>query len=71
MTELPRKNSQQPKHVDCFRKGAPPQTYDQILNVDPTNGVVNVGCGWNVSPWNSWPQAIKETLSNYKKSYFW
>ena len=30
-------NSQEPKHNDCFgKKNPPPQTSDQILNVDPT-----------------------------------
>ena len=39
-------------------------------------GVVNVGCRWNGSPWNSWPQAgVKrsgwgsQTIA--KKTYFW
>ena len=77
------KNSQQPKHVDCFCKRAPPQTSDQILNADSTRGVVNVGCGWNVSAWNSWLQPgvqgsgwefikLKEILlpvEIYEKSY--
>ena len=51
-TDLLCENSQQPKHVDCFRKRAPPDTSDRILNADPTRGVVNVGCGWDVSAWN-------------------
>ena len=38
-------------------KQAPPQTSGGILNVDPTSGAVNVGCGWNENAWNSWPQA--------------
>ena len=57
MTELLCENSQQPKHVDCLCKRAPPHTSNRILNADPTRGAVNVGCGWNVSAWNSWPQA--------------
>ena len=45
-------NSERPKYIDCFRKKAPPQTSDQILNADLTRAVVNVGCVWD-----SWPQA--------------
>ena len=62
-TEFFCQNSQRPKHVDCFRKKPPPQTSDRILYADPTRGVVNVECGWNVSAWNLWLV--------YKKSYFW
>ena len=57
LTELLCKNSQRPKHFNCFHKRAPSQTSDRILNADPTRGVANVGCGWNVSAWNSWLQA--------------
>ena len=52
-------NSQQPKHIDCFVKTVPQQTSDWSLNADPTRKVVNVGnvgCGWKLSAWNSWPQ---------------
>ena len=38
-TELPCKNSQRAKHIDCFRKRVPPQTSDWILNAGPTRGV--------------------------------
>ena len=31
--------------------------FNWILNKDLTRGVVNVGCGWNLSAWNSWLQA--------------
>ena len=58
ITELLWINRQQPKHVHYFHKRAPPQTYHQILNVDPTSGAVNVRCGWNASAWNSLPQAV-------------
>ena len=77
--ELLLKNTQQPKLVDCFCKETPQQNFNQILNADPTRGVVHVGCGWNVSKWNSLPQAsvqgsgwgsIRKSIS-YKKSYFW
>ena len=50
-TDLHCENSQQPKHVDCFKR-APPDTSGRILNADPTRGVVNVGYGWDVSAWN-------------------
>ena len=52
--ELLCENSERSQHVDCFRKKAPPQTSDRILNADPIRGAVNVGCGWNASAWNSW-----------------
>ena len=68
-------NSQRPKHAYCFCKRAPPHTSNWVLNLDPTRGVLNVGCGWKLITWNLWPQAsvqeVFETLSNYKKSYFW
>ena len=57
LTELICENSQQHKNVDCFCKRAPPQMFNWILNVDLTRGVVNVGCGWNLSAWNSCQQA--------------
>ena len=47
---------QQPKHVDCFHKKAPPQTSNRTLNADPTRGAVNVGGGCNASTRNSSPQ---------------
>ena len=56
-TELLYENSQQPKYVNCFCKGAPPQAPDRILNADTTRGVINVKYGWNVSAWNLRPQA--------------
>ena len=74
MMELLCKNSQQPKHVDCFCKGAPPQTSDWILNVHLNRGIINVGCRWNVSAWNSRVQAGVQGSSwdsHYKKSYWW
>ena len=58
--ELPNINNGAPLQKQSTaqtRRRAPSQAFDRILNADPTRGVVNVGCGWNISAWNSWSQA--------------
>ena len=56
--ELFRKNSQQPKDVNCFCKKAP------FADVQPDSkctsnfkGAVNVGCSWTARAWNLYLQA--------------
>ena len=52
--ELLCKDSWQPKHVDCLSKKAPPQTFNWVLNADPTRGAANVRYEWNAKAWNLW-----------------
>ena len=68
--ELLCKNSWQPKHVDCFRKKAPPQTFNWVLNADPTRGAANVRYEWNAKAWKTGSIGLKKIRLVYLLDLF-